>query len=380
MILRSPLFGLSVVAVIIAGCGTNAKDLVVIPSPEKNESKVADIHIIPAEQINVNMGRAVNDFIGIAPDVRQTLAQSCVDIKSSSSAQNSQGSVIKIGMETVTSTQDLFDKTHTNIALTLAKGGWKTSGSQDETLQRTVKATSSYALIRAEKTYIPVNVLDVTAKPFMAKYTAEDMIEGCGTGFVSSITMGARAYALLECETSSSEEKRDLDSKISASAGLFGTQVEGSFQKAINSVVANTSAKCKMTVEFAGGKGTVTADFAKFSDSIISYVTEGTMETSVPLSFATTPYISIRDGSVDLAVAKQHMQLVDTMVDYIDTKKILLNYALARITKAEKTALYGAISPDVQKIIDDNKAKALKASKEMLDCAVNNQCTVDGEW
>jgi len=370
------------IAVLIAGCGTNAKDLVpTIPSPkEESQSKVADIHIVPAQQINVNMGRAVNDFIGIAPDVRQSLAQSCVDIKSASSAQGSSGSVIKIGMETVSSTQDLFNKTHTNIALTIANKGWKASGSHDETLQRTVKATSSYALIKAEKTYIPVNATEITAKPFLAGYTAEDMLEACGTGFVSSMTMGARAYALLECQTSSSEEKRDLDAKISASAGMFGSQVEGSFQKAINSVVGSTNAKCKMTVEFAGGKGIVRPDLAKFTDSVLAYIGDGTTETSVPVSFATTPYISIRDGSVDLPTAKKHMQLVDSMVDYIDTKKILLDYALTRITKAEKTAIYGAITPEVQKIIDDNKALAVKVSKEMLDCAVKNQCTVAGEW
>lgn len=380
---------LSFVAVLVS-CGTEAKKLIPIIDAEEPVSKPLEVYSVPsAGQIDILMGRSVNDHIGLTPDATPDIALSCVDIISEATTLNSNGSEIKISLEHITSTKDLFEKTSTNLSVALAVKGWgkfggSVSGSHKTMVQRDLKETSSYALITAQKTFVPVNVKEAVMKPMIVegyKGRGEQLIKGCGTGYVSSITMGARAYGLMECTTNSVEQKKTMDAVIAAKAGYMAVEASGSFQKTLEEISKATNARCFITVEFAGGVGTLDAAGDKFASSVIRYVESATRDSAVPVSYATKPYGTLLVGTREIEELKNAQAAsVLNMQDYIDTKKIVFNYALAKMEKAKATAAYGPLSDTAKKVIIDNQVLAHDISRDMLNCALNFKCTEEGDW
>ena len=379
-----------VLLLVLSGCGSS---FVYFPGPNpvdpepQDESKPMAVFHVPPTVANVHLGKAVNEFVG--PEANGNYMPSCVDVKEFGRPQNTSGSTVDVELSFIQNTKELFDKTSRNFTTAIALKGWGSltaghSAGTTNSIEREVKANSSYALLRVVKTYVPSNVKKVVwlenAADLFPK--PESLLERCGTGYINSVTMGAQAFGLIECESTNASEKRKVDEVIKASAGYSSVSAEASLTKNIEKINKSSSGGCRLYASYAGGSGSVALDYEKFSQSLVDYIMAGTPESAVPVRYETSSYENVQSVAFDAEFLGKVRRFITKQGHYINPRVVNMNSYFDRIGKMKaESSFLGELSVEVKQAIADLKSRAYSKSLEIVACAEDvSKCDEGNEW
>ncbi|NES17949.1 MAG: hypothetical protein F6K41_03260 [Symploca sp. SIO3E6] len=144
------------------------------------------------------------------------------------SPEGATGQTVEFGLETVTSTRDLSKKLNFGTSVSLVAGGPFSTASAAACLlrERTISAHNLYLLVSA----VVIHSYEVLTT-FPLKSEVSSLLEGktldrfrasYGHGFVAGFIKGGYYYGLIEIQTDSLEEKRELAGKLDVKAFAAG--------------------------------------------------------------------------------------------------------------------------------------------------------------
>lgn len=152
----------------------------------------------------------------------------------------------------------------------------------------------SYALVTARKLWQSRQIKKASINPQLMGILREDpkkFFGICGDEYLSSIGLITEAHGVLECKSSTKEEKFKVDATLDSSVGLKDVWgVESSFQAIVEGLNKNTNAKCQLYVWQRGGRGNISDKPETFGTSIANYVAGASYDGAAITDFGTTKY------------------------------------------------------------------------------------------
>ena len=145
-----------------------------------------------------------------------------------------------------------------------------------------------------------------------------EFLERCGDRFVQSVTFGGELIILLSVETYSDSDRFELENRLSASFGIFGSlgvDVESSFSEEFD------GREVSVEVSRVGGGGSLPS--LATAEDILEYARQFPEEVAshppVPFRFVTRPYDRIHDGDLCLpGFDEKSIELIEEAWDLLN--------------------------------------------------------------
>jgi hypothetical protein len=289
------------------------------------ETQTSDVKaIIPVDpQSTLDLGKGLDTLSG-------AVKGDCVVRTEPESVFASNGKAIRMTIEKIESSQDLFEKLDFSAE---ANYGNMVSGKAKYAKSIKVNDYSIYVMGKVNVQLMTQAMRDIQLKSDAYELAGESFprfLERCGNEFVSARTMGGELFVVLEIVTKSKEEKREIEASIKGSYGVFGGSA--SFSQSLENVIRN--GQTKFTLYQDGGVYTsanLTAD--ELLRKIIDFPTTVSPEHSWPISVTSVKYNTLPlptiDNPYDLAfrqeVLADNLKLALAYEDYKSSIEFMLN-------------------------------------------------------
>jgi hypothetical protein len=280
--------------------------------------------IIPVDpQSTLDLGKGLDTLSG-------AVKGDCVVRTEPESVFASNGKAIRMTIEKIESSQDLFEKLDFSAE---ANYGNMVSGKAKYAKSIKVNDYSIFVMGKVNVQLMTQAMRDIQLKSDAYQLAGESFprfLERCGNEFVSGRTMGGELFVVLEIVTKSKEEKREIEASIKGSYGVFSGSA--SFSQNLENVIKN--GQTKFTLYQDGGiytSSNLTAD--ELMKKIIEFPDTVKTENSWPISVTTVKYITLPlpviDNPYDLAfrqeVLADNTKLALAYEDYKSSIEFMLN-------------------------------------------------------
>jgi tRNA U34 5-carboxymethylaminomethyl modifying GTPase MnmE/TrmE len=232
------------------------------------------------------------------------------------------GQTVEFGLHTVTSTRDLNKKLNFGASVSLAAGGPFSTASAAGRLLRehTVSAHHLYLLVSVVVTHSHEVLTNFTLKPEVSSLLEGKTLDlfraSYGNGFVAGLIQGGCYYGLIEIQTGSLEEKRELAGKLDVQVFAAGAaQLDA--ERYLTEAIADR--KTQISIFRSGGLSTSTGltleEMLREASTFPNSVAEN----------PSTPFAIYRDyddippfSQLGYSLRKEHEEYVQC-VDYLES-------------------------------------------------------------
>lgn len=203
--------------------------------------------------------------------VQDEVRGNCVETAPFTAYAGASGQSAIYNLNLVETQEDIQSALNINAAVKIKWLTGNVDGNFNADFTKKLDMTHVYALVSAVIENPPVSVDDPRLKAdALATYAAnhDRFYERCGTHFVDSVTTGGLFFALVDIETSTSEEARDISASLSANyrAGLASGSGSAAVSHSLESSLTNKTVR--MHVIQQGGVGE-TASFDGSIDQVL---------------------------------------------------------------------------------------------------------------
>jgi hypothetical protein len=337
---------------LVGACGSDGVTIF-DPKPEEPSSKPLAVVMFPEETHDVRFGSGVNSAVGISA---MSMAVCVSGDEKLTSIGNQNGEEVKIQIDTINS-QEEFTKIvnrDSKLMITYAKkqgkekltswlsnvGNASSETSYKSLKEYRLKRNAQYAFVQAEKKFLARNMDRSKINPVVLNYTHEEFWNNCGDSFISSVESGARAIGLLECESTSIENKAHIETLLKGSVGVFNSSGSVQFSQIVDQIEKGELGKCRILVEKKGGSGNISLKPGKFAESLIQYVENATPEMAKPISVGTSLYSTVTDLEF-LPYWRNYKADADLYYSVLESKKIVIDRHIEKWNELEGLLILG---------------------------------------
>ncbi|WP_141735053.1 hypothetical protein [Oligoflexus tunisiensis] len=242
----------------------------------------------------------------------------------------SNGKSIRMTIEKIESSQDLFEKLDFTAE---ANYGVMVSGKAKYAKSIKVNDYSVYVMGKVNVQLMTEAMRDIQLKPDAYQLAGENFsrfLERCGNELVAGRTTGGELFIVLEIKTRSKEEKRTIEASIKGSYGLFGGSA--SFAQNLENIIKNSSTSYTLYQD-----GGVYTQANLSAEEVVKRITEFpenvNHDNGWPVSVTTVSYktlaLPVIDNTIDLAfrqeVLADYLKLSLAYEDYKNSLEFMLN-------------------------------------------------------
>lgn len=371
--------------VLLSACHKNSSGKM----PQQANSNVLQVITLDPDQYGYQFGQGINSLTSEPNSV------SCITFEPPTNTMGSEGARGYVSVETIKTTKEFHEKIGRDFAVNIGKTAkvdatktmdkltGKASMSTKSLSETHINKEYSYALLKAEKIWMPSYIRNIKMKPeIIEKYTNlpvkhKEFFKECGDSFIYGTKFSAHVFALLECESSSIESKTLLEKKLEASIGTDTLSAGGSLATSLDRAIKDTNSTCRALVEYVGGSGSISsAEPLEAFRSAISYVNGATLQNSVPTELNVKKYSEVNDPAWNFKPWGWTLNF-PTQEMYINDQKTKVNTLSLDVNKLETEIKQSDISRDHEKVKQLYAQKKAKIKTLVLDardlylCATN---------
>lgn len=225
----------------------------------------------------------------------------------------------------------------------------------------------SYVLFSAKKNWQALQIKKASINPdalTLVKENPKDLFGRCGDTFVAGLRLVTEAYGLIECQSKTSEAKREMDLIIEEALRIKSAySMGGLFQETVDEIGSKTNDSCRLFVWQRGGKGAVSNKVESVGVSITNYIAGAGFDDAAVSDIGSSGYKKyivnaeffslIQDLDLDFNAARSQINLWQNEIDQNSNELAdLLDTADDEKDTLKKNVIYD----QAQKVLDTVKA------------------------